>query len=122
MSENVQEQKVPTKEEILLFLSEQVEVKEAQLKLQELNAALAEARAREVKALAFIAQMTNPQPTPQDVVAPDGAIPHTLTQQDLDDNPELVEQGFNVGDDVLVSTQGEQKPTAKQPRNLKKNK
>ena len=98
--ETTMEQKQPTKAEVVAFLSEQIEVKEVQLKLQILNADLAEARSREVKALGFIAQMTNPTPPPD-------AVPHSLTQDDMDQNPELTEQGFKVGDEVLVPKDSE---------------
>lgn len=94
--EIMDEQKVPTKEELIAFLKEQIEVKEVQARLQSLNADLAESKARELKALQFIAQMTNPTP-------PADAVPHSLTQEDLDENPELTEQGFKVGDEVLVA-------------------
>jgi len=100
MSEQTIEQAPPSKEEIIKFLEEQMEVKEAQYKLQELNTKLAVARAEELKALQFIAQMTNPQP-------PADAVPHNLTQQDMDENPELAEQGFKVGDEVLVPKDSE---------------
>jgi hypothetical protein len=61
-TENLQqeEQKAPSKEEVISFFQEQIEVKKVQLELQELNAALAAARAEELKALAFIAQITTP--------------------------------------------------------------
>lgn len=97
MDEQLNEQQAspPSKEDVIKFLAEQMEVKEAQYKLQELNTKLAVARAEELKALQFIAQMTNPQP-------PADAVPHNLTQEDMDDNPELSEQGFKVGDEVLV--------------------
>jgi transcription antitermination factor NusG len=98
----------PSKEEVMAFLQEQIDVKTKQLSLQTLNAELAEARAKELKALQFIAQMTNPTP-------PADAVPHNLTQKDMDENPELVEQGFKVGDEVLVAKDSE---PAK--RNLKK--
>ena len=94
MSEQNQE-KQPTKEEILNFLAEQIDVKKVQLELQQLNADLAEARARELKALNFIGQMTNPQP-------PADAVPHTLTQEDIDADKELQEAGFKAGDEVLI--------------------
>ena len=103
MSEQVTEQAqspVPSKEEIMKFMQEQIDVKEVQLKLQELNAKLAVARAEEVKALGLIAQMTNPTPPPD-------AVPHNLTQEDMDQNPELIEQGFKVGDEVLVPKDSE---------------
>ncbi len=100
-----EEQKTPTKEEIMSFLKEQIEVKELQLKLQEINAGLAVARAEELKALAFIGQMTtqNGQKSEQ----PQGT-PHTITQEDLDANPELVEAGVQVGDDIIIPTATEQ--------------
>jgi hypothetical protein len=109
MADETTEQRQPSKAEVIAFLLEQIEVKEVQLKLQLLNADLAEARSKEVKALGFIAQMTNPTPPPD-------AVPHNLTQDDMDQNPELNEQGFKVGDEVLVPKDSE---PAK--RSLKKN-
>ena len=61
-----EEQKAPSKEEVIAFFQEQIEVKKVQLELQELNTALAVARAEELKALSFIAQITNPQPEQAD--------------------------------------------------------
>jgi hypothetical protein len=55
-----EEQKAPSKEEVIAFFQEQIEVKKVQLELQEINAAIAVARAEELKALSFIAQITNP--------------------------------------------------------------
>ena len=94
------EQKVPTKEEMIKFLTEQIELKEVQLKLQVINTQLAETRSAELKALQFIAQITNPTPPPD-------AVPHTLSQEDMDESPELIEQGFNIGDEVLVPKDSE---------------
>lgn len=94
------DEQAPSKEQVVKFLTEQIEVKEVQLKLQTINADLAEGRARELKALQFIAQMTNPTP-------PSDAIPHNLTQEDIDENPELIERGFKVGDEVLVPKDSE---------------
>lgn len=65
--EQEQEQKAPTKEEVIAFFQEQIEVKKVQLELQELNTNLAVAKAEELKALAFIAQLTTPpQPEEED--------------------------------------------------------
>jgi outer membrane protein TolC len=92
------------------MIAEQIEIKKAQAELQELNAKLATYRAEELKALAFIAQITNPQQPPTQ--------PHTVTQEDLDANPELVEAGVQVGDEVLIPVQEE---VMEQPkRKLKK--
>lgn len=103
MSEEIQE-KIPTKEEIIALMKEQIEVKEYQVQLQELNEKLAKSKAGELQALQFIANMTNPQGPPE-------GEEHTVTQEDLDNNPELAEQGFKVGDEVLIP---------KQERKLKK--
>lgn len=111
MSEQtMNEQQAPSKEEVLRFLQEQIDVKKVQLELQEINAKLAVHRAEELKALQFIAQMTNPQP-------PADAVPHTLTQEDMDENPELSEQGLKVGDEVLIP-----KESSPKSRGLKKDK
>lgn len=108
----VEEQKVPTKEEIIAFINEQIDVKKVQLELQELNTGLAMSRAEELKALAFIAQMTQ-----QGGAKPQGT-PHTITQEDMDNNPELAEEGIKVGDEVIIP---EMPPVEKQ-RSLKKEK
>ena len=96
-----EEQKIPTKEELIAFFAEQVEVKKAQLELQMISTELAVQKAEELKALAFIAQMTTQQSAKQE--QPEGT-PHTITQEDLDNNPELVEAGLSVGDDILIPT------------------
>jgi len=116
MSEQTTEQQAPSKDEVVRFLKEQIEVKSIQLELQKLNADLAETRARELKALNFISNMTVAK---NDV--PQGT-PHTLTQEDLDANPELVEAGLKVGDEVLKSETPieEAAPLSEKPRSLKK--
>jgi len=103
----------PTKDEVILFFQEQIDVKKVQFELQELNTKLAVARAEELKALSFIAQLTNPQPQGGEY---EGGTPHTITEEDMELNPELKEQGLNVGDEVLIPSQ--EKP--KDKRSLKK--
>lgn len=95
-----QEEKIPTKEEIILFLQEQIEVKRLQAELSDLNMKIAIGRAEELKALSFISNMTNPQVG--DDKPYDGGEPHTVTQKDLDNNPEMVEAGLNVGDEIMI--------------------
>lgn len=111
----VEEQpKAPTKEEIISFFQEQIEVKKYQAELQELNTRLAVNRAEELKALSFIAQITDPAKSEN---AYKGGVPHTITQEDLDQNPELVEEGIKVGDEVIIPAAAEEKNSK---RNLKK--
>ena len=108
MSEETTQQ-APTKEELIKFFQEQIDVKKVQLELQELNARLAVARAEELKALSFIAQVTNPS----------AQQPHTVTQEDIDANPELVEAGVQVGDEVMIPTNPSNETSTKS-RKLKK--
>lgn len=58
MSEENQE--MPSKEEMMAHLDEQIEIMEKRVKLQELNANYARHRAEEVKAIAFLTQMMTP--------------------------------------------------------------
>lgn len=74
-----EEQKAPTKEEVISFFQEQIEVKRVQLELQELNTALAVGRAEELKALAFIAQLTNPQQREEE--SEESKAPRTLKKE-----------------------------------------
>ena len=107
-----EEQKVPSKEELIAFFNEQIEVKRVQYELQELNTKLAVAKAEELKALAFIGQMTQ-----QGGERPEGT-PHTITQEDMDNNPELSEEGIKVGDEVIIHSM----PPVEKQRSLKKEK
>jgi hypothetical protein len=95
--ETTQDQQAPTKEELMAFFQEQIDVKKLQVELQTLNTTLAKGRAEELQALQFIANMTNPNQQPTD-----RGKPHVITQEDLDANPELVEAGVKVGDEVLI--------------------
>lgn len=120
-TQNVNEEaKAPTKDQVMEFLKEQIDVKKLQLELQQLNTGLATNRAEELKALSFIAQLTNPRPDANPYQgAPDGT-PHKITQEDLDNNPELVEAGVEVGDDVIIPNQpAQEEPTTN--KKLKKN-
>lgn len=58
-----QQQEAPTKEQIIAHMNEQIEIMELRVKLQELHAANAMARAEELKAIAFMSQLTQ---TPQE--------------------------------------------------------
>lgn len=52
------EQKAPSKEQMIAHFNEQIEIMEPRVKLQELRAAFAMAQAEELKAIAFMSQMT----------------------------------------------------------------
>jgi hypothetical protein len=96
----------PTTEELIEGLKTSIELRKVQLELQQLNTAMAVSRAEEVRALSFMAQMREPEE--------DDAIPHVVTQEDIDNNPELKEAGVAVGQEILIPN-----PKPKN-RNLKK--
>lgn len=62
----VEETKVPTKEEVVAFYQEQIEVKQLQVKLQRLNAKFMQAKADELQAIAFIGQMRGQAPVEEE--------------------------------------------------------
>ena len=56
-----EEQKIPTTEEFIAHMEEQIRIAEVRAKLQALNMQIAKDRAEELNALMFIAQVTNPK-------------------------------------------------------------
>ena len=108
----------PSKEQMLKWMQEQIEFKKVQVELQELDTRIAVARAEYMKAMYTIAQISSPQENPS------GLTEHTLTEEDLEANPELKEQGFKVGDVVGIPAQEvekeEEKKVPMSKRGLKK--
>ena len=104
MSTQTEEKKTPTKAEVLNFYKEQIEVAKLRKELAEIVCITAEFDARRVEAIARQAHFSaaGQQQSPQQGM-PEGVIPHTVTQEDLDANPELADQGIKVGDVVGIS-------------------
>ncbi len=106
------------KAKVITWMNEQIEFKEVQLKLQELDTKIAISKAEYMKAMYTVAQISNPQ---QNSPSPE-LTEHILTEEDLQANPDLVEQGFKAGDVVGVPKeavmQEEEAPAKK--RTLKK--
>lgn len=115
-----EEAKAPTKEQVMEFLKEQIDVKKLQLELQQLNTGLATARAEELKALSFIGQISNPRPDANAYQGAPEGTPHKITQEDLDNNPELVEAGVEVGDEVIIPNEAPTQQEEAAPKKLKK--
>ena len=116
----------PSKETIIQMLSEQIEVTKLRVELQELNTKFAQLRLEELKSVAITAQITNPTANSSEG---SGGIPHKLTQEDLDNNPELISKGFKVGDEVFIHQDDEEdeeapveekKEVSNSKRNLRK--
>lgn len=96
-----QDQTAPTKEQVLSFLKESLEIAELRAQLQEANTKIAINRAEELKALMFISQVTNPKPEESE--------PHVVTEEDMKNNPELETMGVKVGDTVGIPTEQKRK-------------
>lgn len=93
----MKQEKEPTKDDVIAFLRESLEIAELRANLQKYNTEIAQGRAEELKALMFISQVTNPKE--QELVE------HTVTQDDITNNPELSEEGFNVGDNIKIPSE-----------------
>ena len=98
---------IPTREQIIESLNEMIEVKKLQAELQELNTRIAAARAEEIRAIQFQAQVLNPQANN------DNVQPHIVTQEDLDNNPDLVKAGVELGEEIMIPKQAPEKKLKK---------
>ena len=101
---NSEQQKVPTKEEFITHLKEQIEIAEVRLVLQDLNARIAKSRADEVNALAFIARTFKEDPASRPATGV-----HVVTQEDLDTYPELMEAGVKVGQEIAIPMENDER-------------
>jgi len=108
----------PDRAKIIEWMNGQIEFKEIQLKLQQLDTSIAVTKAEYMKAMYTIAQISNPQ---QNSPSPELAE-HTLTEEDLEANPDLVEQGFKAGDVVGIPKEAvmEEEAVPAKKRTLKK--
>jgi|APGre2960657404_1045060.scaffolds.fasta_scaffold00796_12 hypothetical protein len=88
-------QEAPSKEKVMEWMLDQIAFKKVQLELQEVDTKIAVSRSEYMKAMYTIAQISSPQDSPT-------LKQHTLTEEDISANPELVEQGFKVGDVVGI--------------------
>jgi hypothetical protein len=105
-----EEKKVPTKDEVLAFYKEQIEVAEVRKQLAEIACLTAEFEARRAEAVAKQAHWSAP-----DKGKPaSGIVEHTITQEDMDNNPELAAQGIKVGDVIGLTDQPEDAPKERQ--------
>ena len=92
---------LPSKEEVIKFYKEQIDIAKLRRELAEIVCATAEYDARRAEAIAKQAHFS--APSPQNLQNNDGVVAHTVTQEDLDNNPELKEHGIKVGDVIGIS-------------------
>jgi hypothetical protein len=119
------EKKLPSKEDVIKFYKEQIEIAKLRKDLAEQVCATAEFDARTAEAIAKKAHFSAPMPQ-QSQSMPEGVVEHVVTQEDLDNNPELAEQGIKVGDVVGIAEkpspveEEEDAPEERPVRQLKK--
>lgn len=87
-----QQTNIPSKQQIISSIKEQVELKKQQLSLQRINTELAELRAKEVEALAKIDAYTRPTES----------VTHVLTEQDIKNNEFLAGRGHTAGESIEI--------------------
>lgn len=85
----------PNREEVITWYKEQIEMARYRFELAELLSKTAQEDAKRVQALAIMAQLQASPKASQEQT-------HTVTQEDLDNNPELVKQGVKVGEVITV--------------------
>ncbi len=95
MSTETKAPEQPTKEQIIAWYKDQIEVATLRRDLSALQAEIAKNEAQRTQATILMAQMQDP--------ASQNEVEHIVTQEDIDANPELVENGVKVGDKILVS-------------------
>lgn len=88
------ETRSPTKEEMVEMLSEQIAMRSVQLDLQRINTEIAELKFRESTAYVQWATIMKKGEGP--------SKEHVVTQEDLDNNPEMAAEGVKLGDTVLI--------------------
>lgn len=104
----------PSKDQIVSWYKEQIEIATLRRDLTALQAEIAKNEAQRVQATVLMAQMQNP-------AASANEVEHIVTQEDLDNNPELAENGVKVGDKILVSNgSSPEPPVEKEEKKLKK--
>lgn len=103
MSTETTEQKAPTKEQITKFYEEQIEIAKLRRDLSQVLAETAKHDADRAESIAKQAHFSAPKGQAPIEQMPEGVIPHTVSQEDLDANPELIEQGIKVGDVIGIS-------------------
>lgn len=102
-------EKVPSRDEVINHLKEMIEVRQLQAQLQKINTSIVEDRVAELEAIMklnhYTAKPTDPSVEETNEI-PEGFVSHTVTQQDLNNNPSLVQSGVRVGDVIGIPQEG----------------
>lgn len=98
-------EKIPTVQEQVAFIKGQLPLKRLQVEMQELNMRFIEAKVRELEAISKLQQFENEQNkmrAEKERLMMENIVKHTITQEDMDLNPELVEAGIKVGQEIGI--------------------
>lgn len=92
---------MPTKEQVLAFYQEQIEVNTVRRDLAKINAEIAEYEFKRFEFTVALAQLSSNSKTNQAVKQ------HVVTEEDLENNPELADNGIKVGDTINIAAEPE---------------
>lgn len=95
------EEKVPSQQDQIKHLKEQMPLKRLQVELQRLNTDFVELKVREFEAINRLQQIDQIQKDAENDMMRD-IIKHVVTQEDLDINPELAQANITVGQEIGI--------------------
>lgn len=102
MSKEQKSKEAPDRAEVIKWYKEQIELAKYRFELAELLSKTAQEDAKRVQALAIMAQIQSTKNNNNDL--------HTVTQEDLDNNPDLLDSGVKVGDVISLGQPSESDP------------
>lgn len=85
-----------SKDDVIKWMKEQISFKKVQLELQSLDTQITQLREQQAKSMMLIAQYSN---------LPEELEEHVLTEDDVKEHPQLLEQGLKEGDVVKIPKQ-----------------
>lgn len=96
-----EKKQMPSKEDVLKFYNQQIEVNSVRRDLAKINAEIAEYEFKRFEFTVALAQLSSNSKTNQAVKQ------HVVTEEDLENNPELAENGIKVGDTINIAAEPE---------------
>lgn len=96
-TENTEEQEM-TPAQVLSKLKANLPLRRAQVEMQELNTRMVHLRVQELEAMAKLQQFQ----AEQSRMAQESIVEYVITEQDIKNNPEMLEQGIKVGQTIGI--------------------
>ena len=92
---------MPSKEQVLAFYKEQIEVNSVRRDLAKINAEIARHEFKRFEYTVALAQLSS------NSKKADNVQQHVVTEEDLENNPELASNGVKVGDTINIAVEPE---------------